>query len=110
MLRQREIVLIPVPFTDLTSQKRRPVLIISHDRYNKSHQDIIVVAITSHLTPTDYGVLLEADDLEIGTLPRVSLIRVDKIYTLSQAIVVKVYGRVKPAILTRVRKLLRDLV
>ena len=35
MLEQREIVLIPVPFTDLTSQKRRPVLIISNDRYHR---------------------------------------------------------------------------
>ncbi len=110
MLRQREIVLIPVPFTDLRSQKRRPVLIISNDHYNKNHQDIVAMAITSHITPTDYGVLLESKDLETGALPRPSLIRVDKIYTLSQAIVVKVYGRVKPTVLARVRKLLRKLV
>jgi hypothetical protein len=31
MLKQREIVLIPIPFTDLASQKRRPAIIISSD-------------------------------------------------------------------------------
>lgn len=31
MLKQRDIVLIPIPFTDLTSQKKRPAIIISSD-------------------------------------------------------------------------------
>ena len=31
MPKQGDIVLIPVPFTDLTSQKRRPVIVISND-------------------------------------------------------------------------------
>lgn len=35
MPKQGEIVLIPIPFTDLTSSKKRPVLIISNDDYNK---------------------------------------------------------------------------
>jgi mRNA interferase MazF len=30
---QGDIVLIPVPFTDLSSQKRRPVIVISNDVY-----------------------------------------------------------------------------
>jgi hypothetical protein len=31
---QGDIILIPIPFTDLSSQKRRPVIVISNDSYN----------------------------------------------------------------------------
>jgi len=49
--------------------------------------------------------------MEIGTLPRTSLIRVDKIYTLSQAIVVKQYGRInKTATFERVKRKLQELL
>ncbi len=40
---QGDIVLIPVPFTDLSSQKRRPVIVISNDIYNRISADVIVV-------------------------------------------------------------------
>jgi len=36
MPNQRDILLIPIPFTDLTSQRRRPVVVISNDEYNHS--------------------------------------------------------------------------
>ena len=35
MHEQGDIVLIPIPFTDLSSQKRRPVIVISNDAYNR---------------------------------------------------------------------------
>lgn len=34
MYKQRDIVLIPTPFTDLSSNKKRPVIIISNDSKN----------------------------------------------------------------------------
>jgi len=52
--RQRDIVLIPIPFSDLTAAKWRPVIVLSKE----------------------------------------SLIRADKIYTLSKAIIVKHFGRI----------------
>jgi mRNA interferase MazF len=51
-LQQGDIVLIPVPFTDLSSRKRRPVVVISTDRYNAAGLDMVVVAMTSNPTQT----------------------------------------------------------
>lgn len=41
MLNQGNIVLIPIPFTDLSSQRRRPVIIISNDTYSRKTMDIV---------------------------------------------------------------------
>ena len=46
--RQSDIVLIPVPFTNLSSRKRRPVIVVSSDAYNAAGADMIVVAMTSN--------------------------------------------------------------
>lgn len=42
-----DIVLVPFPFTDQTSAKKRPAVVISSDVYNQEHPDLIVMAITS---------------------------------------------------------------
>lgn len=110
MLKQGDIILIPIPFTDLTSQKRRPVVIISTTTYNEENDDIVVVSLTSNLEPRDFSITLTAEDLEEGTLKVTSMIRADKIYTLSKSIMIKTFGRVKPAILLKIRDSLLKLI
>jgi len=66
MLEQGTIVLIPVPFTDLSSSKRRPVIIISSSIYNQTSSDMIVVAMTSNPTQTPYSFTLSNKDLAEG--------------------------------------------
>jgi mRNA interferase MazF len=100
---QGDIVLIPVPFTDLSSQKRRPVIVISNDSYNRKMRDIIVVAMTSNPASTPFGFQITSADLANGTLNRPGIVRVDKIYTLAQSIVVKKFARVSPAVIHRIR-------
>jgi mRNA interferase MazF len=109
MPEQGDILLIPIPFTDLSSQKRRPVIVISNDAYNRSTADIVVVAMTSNPILTDYSFTIASSDLAQGTLNRPSRVRVDKIYTLSQSIFVKTFGRVNSAVLDRIRGTLQDL-
>jgi mRNA interferase MazF len=109
MPEQGDIVLIPIPFTDLSAQKRRPVIVISNDTYNRKTTDIVVVAMTSNPTQTDFGFTINSSDLDSGTLNHPGQVRVDKIYTLSQAIVVKTFGRVNDDTLQRIRDMLQDL-
>jgi mRNA interferase MazF len=94
MPEQGDILLIPVPFTDLSSQKRRPVIVISNNAYNRQTGDIVVAAMTSNPATVDYSFVITSSDLRNGTLNRPGRVRVDKIYTLSKSIVVKTFGMV----------------
>jgi mRNA interferase MazF len=109
MPEQGDIVLIPVPFTDLSSTKRRPVIIVSNAEYNRRGLDIVVVAMTSNPIAGTYTFTISSSDLERGKLNRPGQVRVDKIYTLSQSIVVKTFGRVDATTLDHIRSLLHDL-
>jgi mRNA interferase MazF len=44
-----DIVLVPFPFTDQTTTKKRPSVVISSTAYNSARPDIILMAITSQL-------------------------------------------------------------
>ncbi len=48
--RQGDIVLVSFPFTDLTSSKRRPALVLSPDSFNAAGEHLVLAAVTSHIT------------------------------------------------------------
>ena len=110
MHNQGDILLVPVPFTDLTSHKRRPVLVLSQKDYNMAAEDIIVAAITSVIDGKPYAVEFSNEDMESGTLQVKSCIRADKIYTLSQKLIVKRFGKVTPDIVNMVKSKISDLM
>lgn len=110
MPKQGDILLIPVPFTDLSARKRRPVLVVSNDRYHNQTSDIVIVALTSNPKAAAYSFTITTDDLAKGNLKRPSRVRADKIYTLSQSIAIKIFGRVKPSVLQRVREQIQELM
>lgn len=110
MFEQGDILLIPIPFTDLSSQKRRPVIVVSNTNYNRTTTDIVVVAMTSNPLETEYSFTITSTDLEKGMLNHPGKVRVDKIYTLSQAIVVKTFGRVGKPTLEKIWRELKLLV
>ncbi len=104
MYSQRDIVLIPIPFTDLSSSKKRPVVIVSNDIYNESFQDVVVVAITSNLEPVMFSIPIDSAGLEQGQLKVPSLIRPDKIYTLHKDIIVKRLGKASLLTFEKIKK------
>jgi mRNA interferase MazF len=110
MYKQGDILLIPIPFSDLTSSKKRPVLVLSNNDYNTKTEDIIVAAVTSNITSKDYNILISNKDMQEGNLHVNSCVRVDKIYTLSQSIVIKKFGTVKPEVINNIKEKLSKLI
>ncbi len=86
-----DIILVPFPFTDLKTTKKRPALVISPNLYNKG-PDIIIAFITSQLDGNkrlgDYLIKEWGD----AKLPKPSMIRM-KFATIDQSIVVKKLGK-----------------
>jgi mRNA interferase MazF len=110
MYRQGDIVLIPFPYSDLSTTKQRPVLVLSNTTYNKSQSDLVVAAITSNLISKTYSIKITADDLDEGQLRATSAVRADKIYTFSNQIVIKKFGHLKTPIFSEVKQQLIHLL
>jgi len=47
-----DVVLIPFPFTDQTSTKKRPAVVISSTDYHRNRPDLILMAVTSRIKPS----------------------------------------------------------
>ena len=92
---QRNIVLIPFPFSDLSTSKKRPVLILSNKEYNESNKDILCCAITSNPREYKHSVEIVSDDLEQGSLNYDSKVRPNRIFTLEQSKIIKKLAKLK---------------
>jgi mRNA interferase MazF len=82
-------VLVPFPYSYLSSTKRRPVLIISNNYYNQNFPDILVCVIISNFFKDEYSVSLLDKDLEIGMMPEKSVIKCHKLFTIEQSQIIK---------------------
>ncbi len=105
---QGQVVLIPFPFTDLTSVKQRPAIVLSSNSYNQTHQDVILAAITSQV-PSQLKLdeyLLSASDREAVGLPKPSIIKLGKIVTIDQRLIRKTLGTLSPDTMNKVKEIL----
>lgn len=101
---QGDIVLVPFPFTDLSATKRRPVLVLSNDGYNRSGMDFICCGITSNLEgDACHSVPIDNGCMESGFILQPSRIKVDKIVTLERSLIVKAIGKANPATIEKVK-------
>ena len=103
---------MPFPFTDLSAIKQRPALVLSPERLNKVRTDLVVAAITSQI-PDVIGedeILLSDTDLRTAGLPKASIIKLGKIFTIHQGLIRKKLGNIREATLEDVRRKLVELM
>jgi len=88
-----DVVVLPFPFSDLSSSKKRPALVIA----DLQGDDLILCQITTVTRKDGYAVFLSKDDFKEGSLPAPrSLIRTNKIFTADISLIHYRRGSLKP--------------
>lgn len=99
-----DIVLVPFPFTDLSSSKTRPAVIVSVEAFEKTIGGITVAMVTSQMCDTLFDCPVE--DWQQANLRLPSWVRL-KLATLSPSLVRYCPGHLSTGDLTRVDQHLR---
>ncbi|PYJ23842.1 MAG: type II toxin-antitoxin system PemK/MazF family toxin [Verrucomicrobia bacterium] len=109
---QGDVVLVPFPFTDLSATKQRPALVLSPERLNKIRPDLVLAAITSRVPAAldEDEILLSASELGAAGLPKPSIIKLGKIFTIHQGLIRKKLGNIGEATLENVRQKLVEFM
>lgn len=90
-----DVVLVPFPFTDLSTTKQRPALVVSPDAWNATQPDVLLVAITSQMNVAfeSQDVVLSATDSAAAGLPKPSRVRTTKLFTMHAGLLRRTLGR-----------------
>jgi len=88
--RSGDVVLVRFPFTDLSTMKRRPALVVSPESFQRAYGDVVVLALTSQ--PQNDSRLELTDPTSAGLLKRTWCKPI--IGTLALSIVVRRLGSV----------------
>lgn len=112
-MKRGDIVLIRYPFTDLSSDKVRPALVISSDSYMQKSKDAIFVCFSSNINNQEStDVLINQEDPEFSTtgLKKSSLVKTAKIVILEKSLAHRLLGQADPKIMQKVDNMLADVL
>ena len=88
---QFDVVVVPFPFTDRATTKRRPALVLSNsDAFNQRVGQSVLAMITS-ANNSHWPLDIEISDLDSAGLPSQSIVRM-KLFTLDHRLIVRKAG------------------
>ena len=86
-----DVIVLPFPFSDLSSTKKRPALVVA----DLPGDDVILAQITSAERFDEYAISLNIEDFKAGGLPHPSKIRPNKLFTVDRSIISYKIGSLK---------------
>lgn len=101
---QKEIVLLPYPFSDLEGTKVRPAIIVSNNVFNRKSNDCIMVPLTTVIKDEPYSVVITQEDLSLGKLLKPSRVRADKIFTVEKDLIMMKIGTVTDGAFKKIKE------
>ena len=93
-IEQRDLVLVPFPFSDQSGRKVRPVIVVSNNEFNKYSDDVIVIGVTSNILKDKYTISLTNNNLDEGKLLTNCIIKVENLLKLDKELILKKIGRI----------------
>lgn len=103
-----EIVVVPFPFTDLSSTKRRPALVLSSTAYQEQTGHLILSMITTATRSNWFNDVSLSEWEQVG-LPHPSLVRA-KLFTLDERLIIRSLGELSKADRQAVVRSLSDIL
>lgn len=91
---QKEIVLLPYPFSDLQGAKVRPAIVVSNDFFNRKSADCIMIPLTTVIKDEPYSIIINQEDLSSGKLLKSSRARADKVFAVKKDLITRKLGMV----------------
>jgi mRNA interferase MazF len=91
-----DVVLVPFPYTDQTTAKQRPAVIVSSLAYNQAKPDVVVMAITSQFGPSRSLGEVWTDQWQAAGLLKPSAIK-PVFATLEQGLIIRPLGKLAAA-------------
>ena len=100
-----DVILVPFPFTDQSTTKRRPAIVVSSDAYHNERPDLVILAVTSQVRPVaGIGEVAVAQWKEAGLLKPSVLKPV--VATIERGLVMRKLGKLEE----QDRRALRDVL
>ena len=87
-----DVVVVKFPFSDLTSAKKRPALLVAE----LSKNDVILCQITSQFTSDSSATLIEDNDFLNGSLNKISYVKSNRVFTANEKIIAYKIGSLNP--------------
>jgi mRNA interferase MazF len=103
-----DVILVPFPFTDQSTTKKRPALVVSSADYNTERPDVIVMAVTSQARSENrFDIPIQA--WQQAKLLKPSVVK-PVIATIEQGLVIKLLGRLTEPDRETLRDRMRDFL
>jgi mRNA interferase MazF len=103
-----DVIAVPFPFTDRDATKRRPALVISNERFNQQHKQLVLAMITTaseNAWPSDVHLAnWQEAGLKVACHFRL------KLFTLDQNLVLKMIGHLSSQDVKSVQAVLTEYV
>lgn len=104
-----DVVVVPFPFTDRTTTKRRPALVLSDAAAFNHRTGQAVMAMITSARHSDWPLDVTVEDLDAAGLPSASIVRM-KLFTLDEQFVLRKTGALAGADQKKVARALQVLL
>jgi mRNA interferase MazF len=104
-----DVVLVPFPFTNQMTQKKRPAVVVSSNSYNQLRPDVILIAVTSQISSqTQIGETIVGNWSSAGLIKPSAIKPV--LTTLEKTLIIKMLGKLELGDRTILNELLGTII